>query len=174
MLSGLLVMQLLIGSFSTSISNVPIGFPKNIVVEAELRPVVAQLWAGSPTFRAQCLKIGEQKLYRVAIVHDAALNLNRNCRAQCVLRVYTTGFVTARVMLPHNSHALMELIPHELEHIVEHIEGIDVKRDATRPGSGAYDAGAGRVETLRAVRVGRQARQELQASRGAVGLLTRR
>ena len=76
-------------------------------------------------------------------------------------------------MVPHNRQ-LTELIPHELEHIVEHIDGVNVKRDPTRPGKGAYEAGAGRVETVRAVRVGRQARQELEASRDAVALLTRR
>lgn len=174
MSSGLLVLQLLLCSFSTSISNIPTGFPRNIIVQEELRPLVAQLWEGSPTFRAQCLKIGEHKMYRVALVRDPALNLNRSCRAQCVLRVYTTGFVTARVMLPYNGHTLSELIPHELEHVIEHIEGINVRRDAIRPGSGAYDVGAGRIETVRAVRVGRQARAEVETSRAAVAILTRR
>jgi hypothetical protein len=174
MSSGLLVLQLFLLSFSTSISKLPIDFPTNIVVQPELRPVVTQLWAGSPTFRAQCLKIGEHKRYRVAVMHDPALSLNRTCRAQCVLRIYSTGFVTARVMVPHNRHALFELIPHELEHIIEHIDGVNVKREALRPGSGAYDAGAGRVETLRATQVGRRARHELEASREAVAVLSRR
>lgn len=174
MSSGLLVLHLLLFSFSTSISNFPTDFPRNIVVQPELRPVIAQLWEGSPTFRAQCLKIGEHARYRVAIVHDPALSLSRSCRAQCVMRIYSTGFVTARVMVPHNSHALIELIPHELEHVIEHIDGVDVKRDATRCGSGAYEAGGGRIETVRAVRVGRQARQEIQAIRAAETVLTRR
>ena len=47
------------------------------------------------------------------------------------MRVYSTGFVTARVTVPH-SRELDELIPHELEHVVEHIEGIDVRRDAAQ------------------------------------------
>ena len=177
MSSGLLVLQLFLCSFSTSISNaptgIPSGFPANIVVQAGLRAVVAQLWEGSPTFRAQCQKIGEQKRYRVAVVLEPSLTLSRNCRAQCVLRVYSSGFVTARVMVPHGRQ-VTELIPHELEHIVEHIEGVNVKSEVSRGGTGAFDAGGGRVETVRAMRVGRQARQELDASRGAVALLTRR
>jgi hypothetical protein len=174
MSSGLLVLQLFLCSFSTSISKLPIDFPTNIVVQPELRPVVVELWAGSPTFRAQCQKIGQHRRYRVAIVHDLALNLNRTCRAQCVLRIYSTGFVTARVMVPYNRHALVELIPHELEHIIEHIDGVNVKRDALRPNSGAYDVGAGRVETVRATEMGRRARHELEASREAVAVLSRR
>ena len=48
MSSGLLALQLFLCSFSTvdierPISNVPTGFPTNIVVQAELRAVVAQL-----------------------------------------------------------------------------------------------------------------------------------
>ena len=104
MSSGLLVLQLFLCSFSTSISNVPTGspFPTNIIVQPELRAAVAQLWEGSPTFRAQCQKIGEHQRYRVAVVIEPSLNLNRNWRAQCVLRVYSSGFVTARVMVPHS------------------------------------------------------------------------
>lgn len=171
---GFLALQLLLFSFSTSISNFPTDFPTNIIVQQELRPVVAELWQGSPTFRAQCLKIGEHARYRVAIVHDPALHFNRACRAQCVLRVYSTGFVTARVMVPPRSRALTELIPHELEHVIEHIDGVDVKREASKHGSGAYDTGGGRIETARAMRVGRQARQELEATYGAETVLTRR
>jgi hypothetical protein len=173
MSSGLLVLQLLLCSISTSISNVPTGFPTNIVVQAELRGAVARLWESSPTFRAQCMKIGEHKRYHVALVIEPSLNLNRNWRAQCVLRAYSSGFVMAHVMVPHRRE-ITELIPHELEHIVEHIDGIDVRREASRPGTNAYDIGNGRIETLRATRVGRQARQELEAGEGAVALLTRR
>jgi hypothetical protein len=173
MSSGIFVLHLFLWSFSTSISNVPTGFPANIVVQQELRPAIAQLWAGSPTFRAQCLKIGEQKRYRIAVVIEPGLALNRSCRAQCVLRVYSSGFVTARVMVP-SSRQVTELIPHELEHVIEHIDGVNLKRDLTRYGSGTYDAGGGLIETARAVRMGRQARDEVLAGAATVALLTRR
>jgi hypothetical protein len=174
MSTGLLVLQLFLCSFSTSISNVPTGFPDNIVVQPQLRAAVAQLWEGSPTFRAQCRKIGEQRRYRVAMVLQPSLTLNRSIRAQCVLKAYSSGFVVARVMLPNGHRGVSELIPHELEHVIEHIDGIDVRVEARRSGTGIYDAGGGRIETLRALRVGRQAKQELDASREGVALLTRR
>ena len=173
MSSGLLVLQLFLCSISTSISNVPIGFPANIVVQAQLRLAIARLWEGSPTFRAQCLKIGEHKTYRVAVTIEPSLALTRSWRAQCVLRVYSSGLVAARVMVPLNRQ-VDELIPHELEHIVEHIDGVDVKRNAAKHGGGAYDAGRGQIETVRAVHAGRQARDEMAASREAVALLSRR
>jgi hypothetical protein len=171
--AGLLVLQLFLCSISTSISDVRTMLPANIVVQAELRAAVLRLWEGSPTFRAQCLKIGQQKRYRVAVVADPGLTLNRNWRAQCVLRVYTSGFVSARVMVPPGRD-LDELIPHELEHVIEHIEGIDVKREAAKHRAAVYDTGNGQIETLRALKVGRQVRQELEASREAVTTLTRR
>jgi hypothetical protein len=173
MSSGLLVLQLFLCSISTSISNVPTGFPANIVVQTELRAAVARLWQGSPTFRAQCLKIGEHKRYRVAVTVEPSLALSRNWRAQCVLRVYSTGLVAARVMVALNRQ-VDELIPHELEHIVEHIDGVNVRREANRRTGSAYEVGHGQIETVRAVQAGRQAQQELAASRDAVALLTRR
>lgn len=178
MSSGLLVLQLFLCSFSTSISNVPtafpIAFPSNIVVQAELRAAVARLWEGSATFRAQCLKIGEHKRYRVAISVEPKLLLSRNWRAQCVLRVYSSGLVAARVMVPLNRHQVDELIPHELEHIVEHIEGVNVREEANKHLGGVYEVGSGQIETVRAMQAGKQAKQELAAGRDAVALLTRR
>jgi hypothetical protein len=178
MSSGFLLLHLFLWSFSTSISNapseLPTDFPSNIVIQPELRATVVRLWSGSPTFRAQCLKIGAHDRYRVAVVLEPALTLNRNnCRAQCVMRIYTSGFVSARVSLP-SSRDLEELIPHELEHVVEHIDGVDVRRDVRRHGTGTYDAGRGRIETVRATRAGRQARAELEADTRTVTLLTRR
>lgn len=173
MSSALFVLQLFLCSISTSISNGPTGFPTNIVVQAELRGTVAHLWVSSPTFRKQCLKIGEHKRYRVALVVEPQLNLNRSWRAQCVLRVYSSGLVTAHVAVPVRRD-VHELIPHELEHVVEHIDGINVKRDASKHGKGAYDIGGGRIETLRAMQMGRQVRAEVEAGEGAVAVLTRR
>jgi hypothetical protein len=174
MSSELFALHLFLWSFSTSISNVPTDFPANIVVQSELRRAVAQLWAGSPTFRAQCQKIGEHPRYRVSVVIEPGLSISRGCRAQCVMRVYSSGFVNARVMVPHHQRELAELIPHELEHVIEHIDGVNVRRDMLRQANGTYDAGSGRIETTRAVRVGRQAKDELVAGTAAVGLLTRR
>jgi hypothetical protein len=187
MSSGLLLLHLFLWSFSTSISNAPsapsraareaapfpIDFPANIIVQPELRATVARLWQGSPTFRAQCKKIGEHARYRVSVVLEPSLAATRSCRAQCVLRVYSSGFVMARVMVPDGRN-LDELIPHEFEHVVEHIEGVDLKRAMTTHGTGAYDAGRGRIETVRATRAGRQARDELEAGTRTLALLTRR
>ena len=173
MSSALLVLQLFLCSISTSISNVPTGFPTNIVVQAELRATVAHLWVNSPTFRKQCLKIGEHKRYRVALTIEPQLNVNRNWRAQCVLRIYSSGLVTAHVTVP-SRRDVNELIPHELEHVVEHIDGVNVKENARKHGNDAYDTGGGRIETARAMRMGRQVRAEVEAGEGAVAVLTRR
>jgi hypothetical protein len=169
-----LQLQLCLWSFNTSIaSNVPPGFPANIIVQQELRSAVAQLWRGSATFREQCLKIGRHPRYRVAITTVPELSLSRTMRARCVLSAYSSGYVSARVMVPVTRQVL-ELIPHELEHVVEHVEGVDVRR-ASRFGAGAYDAGQGQIETMRAVRAGRQVRDEVGgAAATPVALASRR
>ena len=146
MSSGFLLLHLFLWSFSTSISNgptdltsaarvepsashdardgsfdtrsqLPLDFPTNIVVQQELREAVSRLWAGSATFRAQCLKIGERRLYRVAVMLDPVLSLNgalpRAMRAARLLVGLRDG---AHHGAPPG-RLLDELIPHELEHV---------------------------------------------------------
>jgi hypothetical protein len=166
-----LVVHVLLLSFGTTArsSSLSADLPANIWVQPALREAVAQLWQGSPTFRAQCRKIGAARGYLVHVMIDAAAITRPYHRAQCVMRVYTTGVVIARVTLP-NHRQLTELIPHEFEHICERIDGVNLKRDAALHVPGIYEIGEGRIETDRAIQAGRQADAEMQT----VTTLTRR
>lgn len=144
-------------------------WPSNIWVQSELRETMTALWQTSPTFRAQCEKIGAQKRYHVHIVIDASMVLHRRCRAQCTMRTFTTGLVMARITVP-DKQELHELIPHELEHVTEHIDGVDLRRALALGGEGVYEAGDGRIETARAISAGRKVRAEMATGQ----LVTRR
>jgi hypothetical protein len=155
---------------TSSIAQEP--WPKNIWVQSSLRDTMRSLWHHSPTFRAQCLKIGEHRRYHVQIVMDAALVLQRRCRAQCTLRTFSSGLVMARIAVP-DKHELTELIPHEIEHVLEHIEGVDLRRNLVTGGHGVYEAGDGRLESARAISAGRKVRAEM-AEVAESQLVTRR
>jgi hypothetical protein len=144
-------------------------WPSNIWVQPELRATMTALWRTSPTFRAQCEKIGAERRYHVHIVMDAAMVLSRRCRAQCTMRRFTTGLVMARIAVP-DKQELHELIPHELEHVIEHIDGVDLRRALRTRGDGVFEAGEGRLESARAINAGRKVRAEMATGQ----LITRR
>jgi hypothetical protein len=150
-------------------ARVPTAWPSNIWVQPELRETMTALWQTSPTFRAQCDRIGAQRRYHVHIVIDASMVLHRRCRAQCTMRSFTTGLVMARIAVP-DKQELHELIPHELEHVIEHIDGVDLRRLMVQGGTGVYEVGDGRIETARAISAGRKVRAEMATGQ----LVTRR
>jgi hypothetical protein len=144
----------------------------NLWVQEELRSTVDRLWRDSPTFQAQVVKIGRSHMLHVALTIDMSLRFDRGCRAQCTMRTFASGLTLARVNLPMAvSGALDELIPHELEHICERIDGIDVTAAAYAGRAGFWVVGDGRIETGRAIRAGERARAELHQ---ATTVLTRR
>lgn len=164
MSSTAILLHLLLLSFTPGamIARAP-DLPQNIWIHPDLRATVARLWESSPTFRAQVQRIGEQRLYLVNVTIDPKLSVDRWCRAQCVMRVYTSGLVIASVTVPDSPRLNTELIPHEFEHVIERIDGVNLRNAALTSGSGAYALGDGRIETERARRVGRRAHQETQA-----------
>jgi len=61
---------------------------------------------------------------------------------------------------------LVELIAHEIEHVIEQIDAIDLAADAGQPGTGVHTVGADGMmfETARAARVGVSVAREVRAS----------
>jgi hypothetical protein len=79
-------------------------------------------------------------------------------RAQSIVRHHRYGLIVAVVELPaFGNHA--ELIAHEFEHIVEQLEGVNLRRLAYERSAGVYVLGHD-YETDRAHRVGLQVARE--------------
>jgi hypothetical protein len=167
--AALFLYLFLIGTNVPATTRAQHPWPSNIWVQQDLRETMTALWETSPTFRAQCEKIGAQRRYHVHIVTDASMVLHRRCRAQCTMRTFTSGLVMARIAVP-DKHELNELIPHELEHVIEHIDGVDLRRILVKGGAGVFEVGDGRLETARAISAGRKVRDEMVTGQ----LITRR
>lgn len=134
----------------------------NIWMTRDLTAIVDELWRDSPTFRAQCARIGRARPgLQVAMAIDPWLRLSFNTRATATIRRYSSGFTFVRVSLPVERSELEELIPHELEHIIEYLEGIDLTGAAQTNRGGYYLTSDRRVETDRAIAMGRRVRREL-------------
>jgi hypothetical protein len=77
------------------------------------------------------------------------------------------GVVLAQVSIPPAGDTI-ELVAHELEHVLEKVEGIDYLAESKRPGSGVREA-RGTFETQRAIDAGLQAAQEMRGKTRAQG-----
>ena len=136
---------------ATPISSEP---PINVRVDEVLRPLVSELLAKSQTFRRQWHIITAARLIRVTVVSRLGMQ-DGSTRARTELTRYEHGAIRAIIELP-GATDLTELLPHEFEHVIEQLEGIDLRAWAERGRDGVVEIRKGVFETARARAAGLQ------------------
>jgi hypothetical protein len=124
------------------------------VVEAMLRT--------SATFRRQCLRIANAPDITVALTWLRPPSSDHG-RARTVVTTTTTGRRMATMEIQAVDDQF-ELIAHELEHVIEQLDDIDLRTLSTVPSSGVERC-SGRdevYETIRAIRTGRAVAAEVR------------
>ena len=134
------------------------GVPANITVGGELRALVASMLRMSPTFRRQCLRIGGTRHLTVTLGHRLQYIQGPRARTRVHTARHGPRHAVVEVL---GAHDLAELIAHELEHIIEQLDGIDLARKVAAPTSGVWRTGDGAFETTRAIRTGRAVAGEM-------------
>jgi hypothetical protein len=109
----------------------------------------------SDTFRAQCERIAAQPRVRVRL--RIVNSVDGSGRAQTTMRVYRAGALQADVELLFGED-YRELLGHELEHVIEQIDGVDLRDEAAAGRAWQVDGGV--YETRRAFSVGVQVVRE--------------
>jgi hypothetical protein len=132
--------------------------PKIALIPA-LEAVVQKMLQRSPTFRAQWQTLAAHPELHIAVRIGAQL---QPYRARTVVCRYEHGLIVAVIELPPADNRV-ELIAHEFEHIIEQLEGMNLRRLARDSSAGVYDLGYG-YETERAFRIGRQVARECRGS----------
>jgi hypothetical protein len=136
--------------------------PANIELSRDLARVLLDLYQRSPTFKAQCERLARAEHLQVIVGID--VSLPSRCRA--LTNIHRRGReIRADVHLPPGS-ALIELVAHEFEHLLEQVEGLDLRRFARMRGSGVREVHRELFETERAIRVGRLVQDEARGERG--------
>jgi len=128
---------------------------------ANIRPGIFQremfrLLDRSETFREQCTRIAATRYLRV--VFGVARSVPDGSRAQTTIERFQAGAVVAFVTLKF-AEDYVELIPHELEHVIEQIDGVRLSDELTA--QRAWLGANGTFETRRATAAGARVRQEL-------------
>jgi hypothetical protein len=125
--------------------------PSNIDVPCDLKRIFQRIHDRSPVFQAQCERIGKAVNLRVRVRIDTAIP--SRCRAFTIVQRRGTR-ILSDVHLPVSSH-LAELVAHEFEHVIEQIEGLNLRKLARVKGSGVHEVDRQVFETDRAQAAGR-------------------
>jgi hypothetical protein len=137
--------------------------PHNLIVPAAYDKLVSDMWRRSGTFRRQARRIaGETGL--VVRVHVNPLVPGESVRAttRATTRVERQpGSLAADVSI-RDTGCFVELLAHELEHVLEQLDSVDLPAAAQRAGKAVWLAGDGSFETIRAIHVGRRVAAEVQ------------
>ena len=139
----------------------PVGLPPNLEAAPVFRPFLEKMWQSSPTFRRQCSRLAAGTGLRVRVLVEDRPGRALSVDARTVLTHQDGSLTVAHVYLKPSLNAA-ELIAHEIEHILEQLDGVDLKAQA---GNGAvWKSGDEEFETRRAIEAGRRVADEIRLS----------
>lgn len=133
------------------------GLPSNLLVPASHLKLVRTMWEQSPTFRRQCQRIGSDRTLTVQ-VHASPRTLTFHAATRLVQR---RGSGIAADIYLAKLDRVVELLAHELEHIIERVEGIDVSQLTRRVPHLVWATANGTYETSRAIYSGQTVASEV-------------
>jgi Tol biopolymer transport system component len=136
----------------------PVVLPSNLELASVFRPFLDKMWQASPTFRDQWHRLAAGTGVRLSVLVEDLPRPAPSYKARTLLRHQGGSLVSAQVYLKPSLDA-PELIAHELEHILEQLDGVDLLAQA---GNGVvWKAGDGAFETRRAIEAGRRVAREI-------------
>lgn len=133
-------------------------WPGVLVVHSPLREVLEEMWDRSPTFRQECAELAEARA--VVVLQWGATDSQWRARTGMQRR---DGVIVATISVPTGSDTV-ELVAHEVHHVIEAVRGLDHKAEADKPGSGVWRTGNGvreEYETQAAIAAGLQVATEV-------------
>jgi len=131
--------------------------PTNLVAPRIIVPLLQKMWQRSISFRRQCVRLGDYPEVMVTIQLAGEVPGTTGARMRANRRRHRL-MATIEVDL-RKPGLFAEHLAHELEHVLEQIDGVDLPRLARRRVAGVIDEG-GAYETVRAMAVGRAAARE--------------
>jgi hypothetical protein len=137
--------------------------PVNLHVASSYRDWITDLMARSPTLRRQCEVLASAAHVQVYV--ESSRYLSGCCRARANFR--RVGRVMRVLIEIPLTADFPELLAHELEHVIEQIEGVNLRAMAGMPRSGVREVGTNVYETSRAATAGRAAALEARTCRNA-------
>jgi hypothetical protein len=148
----------LLGTAVSSAVSDGTSIPANLSVPSPYRDLVSEMYRLSPAFRRQARRIGQEGRL-VVRVHAAPHRSRGGPRA--ATRVHRQRELIEADIHIHDAGAFVELLAHEIEHVLEQLDHLDLPTAARRAGESAWIAADGSFETVRAIHIGRQVAREV-------------
>jgi hypothetical protein len=124
--------------------------PANLIVPDTILPLVTSMWGRSPTFRRQCARLAEHPDVLVHVQLTVGLS---NGTARAVVERDPKRHHVAVQIESRKLALYVEHIAHELEHVLEAMDGADLAHLARQRVDGVRNLGES-YETARAQSVG--------------------
>ncbi len=138
-----------------------VSIPSNIIIPDGYRNLLEEMLRRSPTFRRQCRRIAAEPHLTIS-VHVAPRPPGAGIRAISHITRAPSG-LTALIEV-NSSDDEVELLSHELEHVIEQLDQVDLQSKAARSDSGVHRMvlDAPLFETIRATRTGLKVALEMR------------
>ena len=149
--AGIAVLVMLSGVIAAEQQRCESPLPANVDVPRELERTVTRIFRRSATFRAQCERIAGALNLKVTVRISTAIPTY--CRAFSVVERHGQQIRASVHLPPSTDHS--ELLAHEFEHLLEQLEGINLRVLARVKGSGVREIEWELFETDRAQAAGR-------------------
>jgi hypothetical protein len=134
--------------------------PPGSDIPAVYRRLLDNMWRGSATFRRQWIRVADAAV-RVTIIFDPKCQID-GARAQS--EISRNSGLRVRVLLGVADRSAIEYLAHELEHVLEQLDDVDLAEAVNNHVHGASASGkAALFETRRAIVVGRLVAREVNA-----------
>jgi hypothetical protein len=129
----------------------------NLVAPSIIVPLLEKMWQRSVSFRRKCVRLGDYQEVMVTIQLAGEVPGTTGARMRANRRRHR---LMATIEIDLRKPALFaEHLAHELEHVLEQIDGVDLPRLASQRVAGVI-GDEGWYETARAMAVGRAAARE--------------
>jgi len=128
-----------------------VEIPANLSVPSTFRSTTEKMLERSPMFRRQCARLAAAPHLAVVVRMMHPLTGGPRARTQ-ISRADQNRLVASVEINPLGDFT--ELLAHELEHVIEQLDGIDLAAKAEVAHSGVRACNDGTFETSRAVRIG--------------------
>ena len=138
-----------------------LSLPRNLIVSPVSREGVETMLQRSPSFRRQCVRIGGDPRVLVQVALGRRPRPAGVRAATRITRTNTAGLIASIDIFPLDDD--VELIAHEIEHVIEQLDEVDLASYATRDESGVRLLPDQAFETTRARQIGLRVTSEVGA-----------
>jgi hypothetical protein len=128
--------------------------PGTLVAPVTYRALLSAILERSHTFRRQCARLLAEPALTVRLYVASSHSQSRG-RAATLLRRSASGLLAeVHIVGGLQAERLAELIGHELEHVIEQLDGVDLAGTARRAPTTVWLSGRDSFETVRAIQTG--------------------